>query len=124
MTDKPNKMPEKTATGLDNSHWTYNEFLAFLMIYGAEMNQVLTPEELNFIKTRTGIEDIEKIKSSVDSISDAEALEAIDDYKSRFLSTPESKSKVKTDLEGLLNTPGNHSQFEKVVVHLIERLLK
>ena len=94
------------------------------MVYGAQMNQGLTAEELDFIKTRTGIQDIDKIKAKVDSISDAEAIEAIDDYKSRNLATAESKTKVKNDLEGLLHTPGNHSQFEKVVVHLIERLLK
>ena len=116
-------MPEESATTLNNS-WSYNEFLAFLMVYGAQMNQGLTTEELDFIKTRTGIQDIEKIKAKVDSISDAEAIEAIDDYKSRNLATNESKIKVKNDLEGLLHTPGNHSQFEKVVVHLIERLLK
>jgi hypothetical protein len=109
---------------VDNSNLSYTEFLAFLMIYGAEMNQVLTKDELDFIKTRTGIQDIEKIKARVDGISDAEAIEVIDDYKSKFLPTPESKSKVKNDLEGLLNTPGNHTQFEKAVVHLIERLLK
>ncbi len=116
-------MPKDSATTINNN-WSYNEFLAFLMVYGAEMNQELTGEELDFIKTRTGIQDIEKIKKKVDSISDAEAIEVIDDYKSHYLSTPESKAKVKNDLEALLNTPGNHSQFEKVVVHLIERLLK
>ena len=56
-------MPKKIATTLDNNTWSYNEFLAFLMVYGAQMNQGLTVEELNFIKTRTGIEDIDKIKA-------------------------------------------------------------
>lgn len=117
-------MQNESVLGLDNSKWTYNEFLAFLMVYGAEMDQNLTPEELNFIKAKTGIDDIEKIKVKVDSISDAEAIEVIDDYKCHYLSTPESKSKVKNDLEALLHTPGTHTQLEKVVVHMIERLLK
>jgi len=117
-------MPKEIATSIHTSNLSYNEFLAFLMIYGAEMNQVLTAEELNFIKTRTGIQDIGKIKARVDNMSDAEAIELIDDYKCKFLPTPESKTKVKNDLEGLLNTPGTHTQFEKVVVHLMERLLK
>ena len=117
-------MPKKSATHTNNGNWSYNEFLAFLMVYGAEMNQMLTEHELDFIKTKTGIHDIEKIKAKVDGISDAEALEIIDDYKALYLPTAESKSKVKNDLEGMLNTPGTHSQFEKVVVHLMERLLK
>ena len=117
-------MPKELATNFDNGNWSYNDFLAFLMVYGAEMNQMLTKDELDFIKTRTGIEDIDKIKAKVNSISDAEAIEVIDSYKGKYLSTPESKTKVKSDLEGLINTPGHHTQFEKVVVHLLERLLK
>ena len=117
-------MSKESTTIADNGNWSYNEFLAFLMIYGAEMNQHLTHDELDFIKTRTGIQDIAKIKEKVDSMSDMEGIELIDSYKSKYLSTEESKAKVKNDLEELLNTPGNHTQFEKVVVHLIGRLLK
>lgn len=110
-------------TTIDNNNWTYNEFLAFLMVYGAQMNFNLSSEELEFIKTRTGIQNIEKIKSKVDSISDMEAIEVVAEYKKKYLSTPDTATKAKRDLEELLNTPGNHSQLEKVVVHLIERLL-
>ena len=117
-------MPKESATDLNDSNWSYNEFLAFLLVYGSEMNQRLNQDELDFIKTRTGVEDIEKIKATLDGISDAEAIDIIEDCKRKYLATPESKSKVKNDLEGLLHTPGNHTQFEKVVVHLIERLLK
>ncbi len=88
------------------------------------MNQHLTQGELDFIKTRTGIQDIGKIKEKVDSMSDAEGIELIDSYKCKYLSTEESKSKAKSDLDELLKTPGNHTQFEKVVVHLMERLIK
>jgi hypothetical protein len=117
-------MSEEPATNHNSNNWSYNEFLAFLMVYGAEMNRVLTQDELDFIKTRTGIHDIQKIKIKVEGLSDAEAIEVIDECKLKYLPTPESKSKVKSDLEGLIHTPGQHTQFEKVVVHLLERLLK
>ncbi|MDB5284699.1 MAG: hypothetical protein JWO06_3774 [Bacteroidota bacterium] len=108
---------------IDDSAWSYNEFLAFLMVYGAQMNYTLSKEELEFIKQKTGIQDIEKIKAKVDSINDIEAVEIIDDYKNSFLSTPESKLKAKRDLEAMLKTPGTHSQLEKVAVHMIEKLI-
>ena len=117
-------MPKDSSINIENSNWSYNEFLAFLMVYGAEMDQRLSADELEFIKTRTGIQDIGKIKNKVDGMSDAEAIDLIDDYKSKYLASAESKVKVKRDLEELLNTTGGHSQFEKAVVHLIERLLK
>lgn len=108
---------------IDDSNWTYGEFLAFLMIFGAEMNYPLTPEELEFIKQRTGIADVAKIKQKVDSISDVEGLEVIEDYRERYLNTPADEDKVKRDLEEMLKTGGLHSQLEKVAVHLIEKLL-
>lgn len=108
---------------LDDSQWTYNEFLAFLLIYGAEMNLTLSQEELNFIKERTGIPDIEKIKSRVDSVGDMEAIEIIDDYRKRYLDTPEKEQKVRKDLEDLLNSGGLHSQLEKAGIHILERFI-
>jgi hypothetical protein len=44
-------MSKESGTSITNSNWSYNEFLAFLMVYGAEMNQRLTQGELDFIKT-------------------------------------------------------------------------
>ncbi len=108
---------------LDTSTLSYSDFLAFLMIYGAGMDNTLSDEELEYIRKKTGIQDIDRIKNSINSISDAEALEIIDDYKTRYLSTEESKAKARHDLEELLKTPGEHSQLEKVVVHLIEKLI-
>ncbi len=103
--------------------WSYNEFLAFLFVYAAEMNSPLTPEELQFIKSRTQIEDIEKIRNTVDSINDAEGIELIGTYRQKYLNTPEKKEKARTDLENLLKTPGKHSQLETAAVHILEKLI-
>lgn len=107
----------------DNSKWTYNEFLAFLMIYAAELNVELAEEELQFIKSRTAIQDVASIKSTVDSLSDAEAIEVIEDYRRIYLDTPEKEEKVRQDLEDLLKTQNKHTQLENVLVHILERII-
>ena len=106
----------------EQTNWSYNEFLAFVMIYAAEMNSKLSNEELDFIMQKTGVADINAIKARVDNMTDAENIEVIDNYKKANLSTPESTLKAKHDLESLLKTPGQHNQLEKVVVHIIEKL--
>jgi hypothetical protein len=108
---------------LDDSNWTYNEFLAFLMVYAAEMNMELSIEELEFIRSRTGIDSITAIKAKVNSVSDAEAIEIVEDYRTRYLETPEQKQKVRHDLEDLLKAQNSHNQLEKVVVHILERII-
>ncbi len=107
----------------DTTNLSYNEFLAFVMIYAASMDNSLTKEELSFIMQKTGASDVERIKAQVDGMADAESIELIDDYKKKYLAQPELVVKARRDLEGLLATPGQHSQLEKAVVHIIERLL-
>ena len=87
------------------------------------MNYTLSKEELAFIQERTQIADIGKIKVKVDSVSDAEAVDIIDDYRKKFLDTKEKEDKVRKDLEDLLKTGSHHSQLEKTVVHILERLI-
>jgi hypothetical protein len=107
----------------ENTPWSYNEFLAFLMIYGAQMNLALSEEELEFVKNKTGISNIEKIKERVARSSDIEALDIIEEYRKIYLDTTEKKEKVRQDLEGLLKSDPGHSQFEKVVIHILERII-
>ena len=107
----------------DNTNWTYREFLAFVLLYAAGMNLELTAGELQFIKDKTGIADIGKIKNKLEVLSDSECIQTIESYKKIYLQTPESELKARRDLEALLNAPGAHSQFEKAAVHILEKLI-
>jgi hypothetical protein len=108
---------------VENTLWTYNEFLAFLLVYGAQLDADLPEDELEFIRKRTGISAIDMIKAKVDSLSDIEALDIIEDYRKIYLDTAAKKEKARHDLEGLLKTEGEHSQLEKAAVHMIEKLI-
>lgn len=107
----------------DNTDWTYQEFLAFILLYAAGMNLELAEGELQFIKDKTGIDDIGKIKNKLDDLSDSECIQTIESYKKIYLQTPESELKARRDLEALLKTPGTHSQFERAAVHILEKLI-
>ena len=108
---------------IDDSNWTYNEFLAFVLIFGAEMNYPLSKEELSYIQERTGIADVSKIKAKVDGVTDMEGLEVIEHYREKYLNTKADEDKARKDLEDLLQTGGKHSQLEKIAVHLIEKMI-
>jgi hypothetical protein len=112
-----------TLMEIENESWSYNEFLAFLLVYGAQLDADLPEDELEFIRKRTGINGIDKIKAKVDSLSDIEALDIIEEYRNKYLDTPGKKEKARHDLEGLLKTEGEHSQLEKAAVHMIEKLI-
>lgn len=104
-------------------NWSYNEFLAFLLVYAGSVDSEPTAEELEFIRQRTKITDIEKIGRVVQSVNDIAVLDIIDDYRKIYLDTPAKEQQAKADLENLLHTPGQHSQFEKAGVHLLEKII-
>ncbi len=108
---------------INHDNWSYNEFLAFLLVYAAEMNYPLSKEELAFIKERTQINDIEKIKATVDSVNDVSAIDIIEDYRKKYLHSKEKEDQAKADLQNLLKTPGIHSQLEKAGVHILEKII-
>lgn len=108
---------------VDDTHWTYNEFLAFLLVYGAQMTANINAEEKAFIKARTGITDIDKIVAQVNNMSDIEAIDIISDYRHRFLQTADKEEKVRHDLEDLLETNDKPSQLDNVIIHILEKLV-
>lgn len=108
---------------MNNNLFTYNEFLAFLMVYAAEINIELSAEELAVICQKTNINNIDPIKQKVDSLSDAEALDLIEQHREVYLGNIESKAQVRQDLEDLLQSNGTHSQIERAAVHILEKLI-
>lgn len=108
---------------IDDSHWSYEEFLAFLLVYGAQMTNDISTEEKAFIKARTGINDIDKIISQVNRVSDIEAIDIISDYRKRYLHTIDKEQKVRHDLEDLLKTTDKPSQLDSAIIHIIEKLV-
>jgi|ERR1043165_2762081 ribosomal protein L12E/L44/L45/RPP1/RPP2 len=108
---------------LESSNWTYNEFLAFLLVYAGSMDNELTKEELAFIQNRTKISQVDKMKATVQGLNDVEVIEVIEGYRKKYLDTAEKEVQAKTDLENLLKTPGEHSQIEKVGVHMLEKII-
>ena len=108
---------------VNDSAWTYNDFLAFLLVYGAQMTNTVTPEEIAFIKARTGAADVDGIIAQVNSMSDIEAIEIIGDYRQRFLQAEDKKEKVRHYLEDLLKSNDKPSQLDNVIIHIIEKLI-
>lgn len=108
----------------NHTNWTYNEFLAFMLLYAASVDCDLTPEELGFIKSITAISDIDKIKDVICNVSDAEVLDIIETYRPQYMATKEKEQVAITDLEQLLKTPGAHSQLERVGVHMLEKIIR
>lgn len=103
--------------------WDYQHYFAYALIYIAEMHYNISPAELDFIKNHTGLESVAEIDALVKANSDIESMDILQEFKARFLNTPEKENAVRKDLEALFAVEHHHQQFEKAALHLIEKIL-
>ncbi|MFN8275856.1 MAG: hypothetical protein U0T84_00095 [Chitinophagales bacterium] len=104
-------------------HWTYEEFLAFALVYVAELDGQLSSEEIAFVRQRTGLANVRYYDAIVKDLSDSESMEILALFKKRYLADTAAEQRVRTDLEAMFRSGHHHQQFERVALHLIEKLI-
>ena len=104
--------------------WTYNEFKAYVLIYAAESNQVITEEEKDFIEDQFDSLIIKAMKKEFDNDNDYERIQKI-------MAFIEQNNLGKKDLDSLLNevksvylSDGKFDVSEQAVFQGLEKLFK
>ena len=104
--------------------WTYNEFKAYVLIYAAESNQVITDEEKDFIEDQFDSLIIKAMKKEFDNDNDYERIQKI-------MAFIEQNNLGKKDLDSLLNevksvylSDGKLDVKEQAVFEVLEKLFK
>jgi len=71
---------------MKNAEWTYEEFLAFLLIYVAHVDMEFAEEEKAFIRRTVGNETFDLMLAKFEGMSDFQAYQTILDYKQSYFS--------------------------------------
>ena len=107
-----------------NLTWSYNEFKAYLLIYAAESNQVITEEEKDFIESQFDTLVIKAIQKEINGDNDYQRIQKIMAYI-------EQNNLSKTDLDELLKeihtvyqSDGKFDSVEQGVFQFLEKLFK
>ena len=68
--------------------WTRDEFIAYLLIYAAQINQIETEEEKEFIESRFDLKMLEKIYKEINNDNDYQRIQKVMvyTYKNNYLS--------------------------------------
>lgn len=104
--------------------WTYNEFKAYVLIYAAESNQVITEEEKDFIENNFDSVLIKTMQKELKEDNDYERIQKIMAYI-------EQNNLGKKDLDALLEeiksvylSDGKFDSSEQSVFHILEKFFK
>lgn len=108
---------------MENSNWTYDEFLCFLLIYVSHVDIDYSDDEKDRLKRMFSEELYDKVYKVFDDMSDYQSLQKVLSYKEEFYPTPEKKKEVMDNIKIQFFVDGEYSVMEKEVFHFLEKML-
>ena len=107
-----------------NPTWSFDQFKAYLLIFAAESNQVITKEEKDYIETQIDSLLIKTVQKEINKDNDFQRIQKIMAYI-------EQNNLSKTDLDELLKeihtvyqSDGKFDTVEQGVFQFLEKLFK
>jgi hypothetical protein len=103
--------------------WSYAEFHAFVMLYAANADSRITPEELDLIRPTLPTEQYEAVQKVFKSCSDMVALDHILTYRDRYFPDTTAKKQLLADMEAIFKADHDFSPIERSVEHIFGRMI-
>ncbi|MBC7885244.1 MAG: hypothetical protein H7X99_07200 [Saprospiraceae bacterium] len=103
--------------------WSYDEFLAFLLIYIANVDMDFSEEEKALISKNVGEPTYSKMVITYDSMSDYKAYETILSYKEVYYPTPEQKAELIEKMKDLFDADADFNIMEKELLHFLDKMM-
>lgn len=103
--------------------WSYEDFLAFVLMYAAYADMELLDEEVELMEERVGHERTVMAKRIMDKLNDNERISVILSFRDKFFPTKEDHDKLFADMKSIFLADGNYNQLEKVVLMYLKKIL-
>jgi hypothetical protein len=100
-----------------------SEYLAYIMLYGANADFETDKEELEIIHETVSKEEFRRVKKAFDNASDTERLDVIMHYRDAYIGILNDNSLVTTQLKSIFMADEKYSAVEKAVFIFLKKLL-
>lgn len=107
-----------------STEYSFNDFLTYLLIYGANVDAEYKANEIEHIVHFYGDESFLKMSDVYDAHTDAESIEFLQELRTHFTHVDNFHQKVKDALVEVFKSDGEFSDIEKASLHILEDLLK
>jgi len=105
------------------SNLSYNEFLAFTLLYVSSVDSKIDDNEIQIIICKVGNDICKKIQNEFDKLNEYERLQMILSYKNQYFSSSEQKEKLLNDVKEVFLSDNRLDNFEQGVMVYLKRLL-
>ena len=103
--------------------WSYEDFLAFVLMYAAYADLEVLEEETDLIEQQVGHERTVLAKKIMDKLNDNERIDLIISFREKYFPTDEDHAKLFEDMKRIFLADGNYNQLEKAIMMYLKRLL-
>ncbi|HZW76914.1 MAG TPA: hypothetical protein VFF21_01260 [Flavobacteriaceae bacterium] len=106
------------------TNWTQEELQAYMFLYCAHADFVVTEEEKDFIKSRIGKDDYKAIQKEFNQDNDYQRIQKIDHTISRFNYSKEEIEQLLQNIKNLFLSDGEMDILEQNIFRGLQHLLK
>ena len=101
----------------------YNEYLAFLLLYAADIDQQIKEEEKEIILKIVEQSEYKEIKKNFNKLNDYERIRLIQKHKAEFITTEEKKEEVFKNLKSIFLANDEYMAVERAVFMYLRKML-
>jgi uncharacterized tellurite resistance protein B-like protein len=105
------------------TNWSYEEFLAFTMLYAASADMNISEDEEAIIKKKISTEQYDKIKSCFDECNDTTIINTILSYHDQFFATDEQRKQLLKEMRSVFEADHQYSIMERNLMKLFKHLI-
>ena len=104
--------------------WSKDEFLAYLLIYAAQINQIETEEEKEFIESRFNSKILKKVYKEINNDNDYQRIQKVMvyTYQKNYLS--QDLDNLLKEIKELLLCDGKFDATEQALYHYLKKIFK
>ena len=104
--------------------WSKDEFLAYLLIYAAQINQIETEEEKEFIESKFDPKILKNIYKEINNDNDYQRIQKVMvyTYQENYLS--QDLDNLLKEIKELLLCDGRYDATEQALYHYLKKIFK
>ena len=104
--------------------WSKDEFIAYLLIYAAQINQIETEEEKEFIASKIDSQILKKIYKEINNDNDYQRIQKVMvyTYQENYLS--QDLDSLLIEIKELLLCDGKFDATEQALYHYLKKIFK
>jgi len=103
--------------------YTYQDFLAYALIYAANADFEFLPEERAYILSKVGMEEYERMSALFDEHSDMESLRFLSENATLYLRNSIDRNKMMEELKELFLADHEMDTLEENIWRVLDDIL-